>query len=309
MSAVARVREQTVQAHAHRLGLDLLRIGRADRRDGVGEEESGLEKRKAAVVFDAVDGEAGRGQSELGDPCGAKLPWNARLWIVMTLGVARAEGKRGVRRRKSGLPVVRVNDLRAPRDGTLRRSQPSRDVRQQAEAQRIVLPIDAARVLVRPAVAIVERRAIDDPRRNAAGATRPRAGALREARAKLSMRAALRAPGSAASTGRYPGSSTRASSPIRRSAIGSAPRDVAEPAGLDQRRAFRRCVEYAKRSQGQRRADSIAGRVHTGNARSTLSRCRTRSNITDQQSVSGRRRMLVFFAIPTRRENENPAAA
>src|SRR6266853_2325086 len=77
--------------------------------------------------------------------------------------------QRSVRRRESGLPVVRMNELGAPCDGALPRSEQSRYARQQSEAQRVVLPVGAPGVLVRAAVAVVEERTIDHPGRNAGG--------------------------------------------------------------------------------------------------------------------------------------------
>ena len=74
-------------------------------------------------------------------------------------------GERSVRWRQSGLPVVRVNELGSPRDGALTRREERSRAREQAEAQRIVVPVGAAGILVRT-LAIVERGTIDDPCRN-----------------------------------------------------------------------------------------------------------------------------------------------
>src|SRR5258706_5835961 len=80
-----------------------------------------------------------------------------------------AVGERLVRRRKSGLPVVGVDDLRAPADGALRCTEQGSYARELSEAQRIIVPVGAGRILVRPTVAVVKGGTIDDPCRHAAG--------------------------------------------------------------------------------------------------------------------------------------------
>src|SRR5439155_4587630 len=132
-----------------------------------------------------------------------------------------------------GLPVVRVNDLRMPADGTSRRSDQRRSTREHAEAQRVVFPVCAARVLIRAALPIIERRTIDDPCRNA-----PRQFRLEETcRGKpcegIDSRYVARA-GQRCEHRRVPGEDDARVEPDLPLREGKRSRDVAETAGLDE---------------------------------------------------------------------------
>src|SRR6266550_5768216 len=109
------------------------------------------------MIFNTVDRKARGRQAEIVDP----MRWEDALkrQIVDCHDARRypVVGERNIRRRQSGLPVVCVNELGAPADGTSRRGEQRGNARQQAEAQRIVVPIDAAGILIWTAVTIVER--------------------------------------------------------------------------------------------------------------------------------------------------------
>ena len=105
---VASLRQHALEAHAERGALDLPRVRGADRRHRVGEHQSGLEERRAAVELDAFDAErlAGQGRA-VGVRSPSNTPWNARLWIVISV---RARGPaRSARARAQGRSASRCN--------------------------------------------------------------------------------------------------------------------------------------------------------------------------------------------------------
>ncbi len=77
--------QQAVEAHAAARRADLGGVGRADGGDRVGELQAALQEADIAVILDAVDARrlrrAGRRSAKI---AGGKLPWKARLWMVMT---------------------------------------------------------------------------------------------------------------------------------------------------------------------------------------------------------------------------------
>src|SRR5438552_1362962 len=122
-----------MQSPPRRFVLDLARIGGTDRRDGVRVIEPCLEEREAAVKFDAVDGEAGRGQSDLSDPMRIEDALERKVVDRDEAWRRGLAGERRVRGREPRLPVVRVKELRAPTDGALRRTEQSSDARELSE--------------------------------------------------------------------------------------------------------------------------------------------------------------------------------
>ena len=212
------------------------------------------------MILDALDREARRRQPQIGDPMRREDALEREVVDGDDARRRAVVGERSVRRRKSGLPVVRMNELRAPGDGALPRSEQSRYVRQQAEAQRVVLPVGAAGVLVRAAVAVVEERTIDHPDRNAGGQLgleQARRGNLCDGIDRSNVARAYQRREHRG----VPGQEQARVEPDLPQRDGKRGRDVAQTAGLDERRAFRRYVEDAKRRQGQRRTvRSLAAR-------------------------------------------------
>ncbi len=85
--------EQALQAHAQRLALDLLGVGRAHGRDGVGVIQARFEKGQLTVILDAVDRPALRRQPDQRQGGRGNMPWKARLWMVVIVGT-RVPSKR-----------------------------------------------------------------------------------------------------------------------------------------------------------------------------------------------------------------------
>jgi len=82
--------EQTVETHAAGRCPDLRGVGGRYRGDPVGELQPSLQESDAAIVFDTLDGERIRWKAEMPQQPRRKLPWNARLWIVITVGASMA---------------------------------------------------------------------------------------------------------------------------------------------------------------------------------------------------------------------------
>src|SRR3954471_22387182 len=108
------MRKQTLQSHPQRLGLDLAGIARAYRGDAIGELQSALQERKIAVKLHAVNGKGLGGQAE---SVGALLRENTLERQIVDRhhrAGARTLHVIQVYRRKAGLPVVAMDDMRPP---------------------------------------------------------------------------------------------------------------------------------------------------------------------------------------------------
>lgn len=80
--------------------------------------------------------------------------------------------QRQVRGGQSGLPIVGVQEVCLPRVRVSAIGKPCGGAREQAEAQRVVVPFPARCILVGAAGAVVERRVADDPSRHVPGKDR-----------------------------------------------------------------------------------------------------------------------------------------
>ena len=130
--------QQAVQPAAELLGLDLARIGRADRGERAGVDQAALEERHLAVEFELLHGEGFLADAQPLEPgTRSKLPWNARLWMVSSVGTL------GEDRRQRRRPVVAMDHVVARRSRAATRDE-------HAEAQRVVGPVLPAGILVGP---------------------------------------------------------------------------------------------------------------------------------------------------------------
>ena len=104
--------QQSAQAHAALIALDLDGIGRRHRCYSIGELQTRLEKANRAIVLDSMEGERVGGQAD----GFKKLAWESALISEIVNGHDAARPRSlaivQVRMRKPGLPIVRVNHVR-----------------------------------------------------------------------------------------------------------------------------------------------------------------------------------------------------
>ena len=85
-------REQAAHAHAAGGRADLGGVGGRDGGDPVGQSQPGLQHADGAVILHAVDRVGGGGRPSVASSVAGIWPWNARLWMVMTVAGAAADG-------------------------------------------------------------------------------------------------------------------------------------------------------------------------------------------------------------------------
>ncbi len=152
--------QQPIETPAEGRGLDLARIGRADRRQPVGIKQSGLEERQAAVELHPVDRKKAGRQREVGKEGGREI---ALIGQIVHGEDARQCGGVGAQigRRQPGMPIVAMQDLgQPPRVGALR--QRRRDPAEEREAAMVVGPVVAVGRAIGAARPVVEGGVIDD---------------------------------------------------------------------------------------------------------------------------------------------------
>ncbi len=153
--------DETVETHAEFRGADLLRIGRADRRDRRRRLKPGLQEADAAVVLDAVERHRLRWQAEQREDVGRKLPLESQ---IMHGHDGRQRGSRAVAhvgQRHRGLPVMRMD-----KGWRIARNDAGGDIgagaAQRCEAPRIVWPIGARGVAVWSADTVEQMRRVEN---------------------------------------------------------------------------------------------------------------------------------------------------
>ena len=250
--------EQALQPEPERLALDLLRVGRADGRDRIGVGETGLQERQTPVELRAVDRVGGGGNSISGAARGREQPLEGEVVDAHHRGRAGATRKARVDRCESGLPVVAVEHLRgATRADSIRRRAARRRARAARTAARCRASRGPSRILVRAAVAIVERRAVDEPGRHAARQRCLEQPRGREARGRREARELAALPGGRGEHRAVGGQQHVHVEPARLQRRGQRRAHVAEAAGLDPRGALGR----GEQDVASGRASSAAGRI------------------------------------------------
>ena len=238
VEAILAASEQSLQAEAEGLALNLQRIAGADGGDGVGQLQAGLEKRELAVVLDTVRAEAIRRQAERGDEL--RLEYSLKREIVYRLHSrgARAGGVAQVSGGKAGLPLVAMNHLRPPVERAGRAAEQCGDARQQAEAQRVVAPVAAGFVLIGSAGTVVHLGTVEREQRHAAShpaLQQARRGKFRAGRDARNLAAVGQLPEHlAVARQQHPDID-----PERRQRDGQGCADIAQAAGFHQGSAFR----------------------------------------------------------------------
>ena len=107
--------EQALQPHAQRGMLNFFGVGRAHAGDAVGIKQPGLEERHAAVIFKAVDLKTFRRQPKPGQAFRWKNTLERQIMDGNEAGWFAARHEMQVGRRQAALPIVTVDDIRAPR--------------------------------------------------------------------------------------------------------------------------------------------------------------------------------------------------
>ena len=166
---------------------------------------------------------------------------------------ARALRKAQVHGRERRRPIVAVNDLGPPRDGARPGAEEGGDAAENAEAQRVVLPVGAVVVLVGSAAARVERGSVEDDERDAVGKLRFEQAHLRAERRETRDLARLRVR---LEHGRIAGQQHAHVDAERVQRGGQRRAHVAQPAGLHERGALGSREEYAQRGISRRRRQS-----------------------------------------------------
>ncbi len=166
---VAACAQHAVQAAALFWRHDLLRVARADSGDGVGKLQAGLHEGKLPVKLCAVDGERGLGYAEFCAKAGAKQALVSQVVDGEHAGRdwSGAGQQLQVQRGQTGMPVVRMYHVGLPVWVSALpecRSGPT----QQSKARSVVTPVLASRILVRPTLALVQRRGMEQVNRQTA---------------------------------------------------------------------------------------------------------------------------------------------
>ena len=218
--------------------MNLQRIARADRGDGIGELQAGLEKREFAVVLGSGRAEAVRREAERGDQLRLEYTLKGKIMYGLQRRGPRAGRIAQVGGSEAGLPFVAVNHLRLPVERAACAAEQRGDARQQAEAQRIVGPVAAGFVLIGSAGTVIQFGAVERVERHARRHLAPeqaRTGKIRACREARNFAAVgqLREHGAVA---RQQDSGIDAE---RRERGGQGRTDIAQAASLHQRGALR----------------------------------------------------------------------
>jgi hypothetical protein len=152
--------QQPIERHAEFRRHDLACVGRRDGGDAVGQQEAGFQIADAAEIFDPIDRQGTRGQTQLGEDRGRKVPLERDV-----VDRDRCPGTRAIRIMQIGgserrLPVMGVNDLRP--EG-VDRAEPDvgADASQRREPARIVGPVEPVRAEVGIAGPVEEMGGVD----------------------------------------------------------------------------------------------------------------------------------------------------
>ena len=157
----AALAQHAVQPAARLLALDLARISRAHRGDGVGVDQPALQEREAPVELHALDREAGRRQLEALEQRGIENSLEGEV-MHRHHGAGATVAEMQIHGRERRGPVVAMQDLRPPFERRGAACEERRGARQHAKAQPVVRPVLARAILVGTAFAVVQRRRIDE---------------------------------------------------------------------------------------------------------------------------------------------------
>jgi hypothetical protein len=166
-------RDEPLQSAAELRRGQLARIARADRSQAIGIADRRLEEGELAVELHRVGPAHLVGQAQALDEPERKAALERRVVDGEHGARPRARGRENVARARheirheSGVPVVAVHDVGAPAGGVGRQRKAGDRMAEDAEAHRVVGPVATELVLVGRAWAAVERRAIEQPDREA----------------------------------------------------------------------------------------------------------------------------------------------
>ena len=137
--------QQAVEAHAELGSLDLARVGRAHGRDVIGEMQAGLQEADLAVVLDALDAESLRRQTQLAQQPGREIALEGDVVDRLHGRRTLSAGERQIGRGEASMPVVGMNHVGTPIEGS--RPRPTRRSSQPKAAKRraVVAPVPAVR--------------------------------------------------------------------------------------------------------------------------------------------------------------------